>query len=511
MASGMERLGAERSRNGRSRRERRSGFLLAAVTGLFAAASIYASALVFQHASALDEATPYHAAWAASQAVGEFVRLEQRITAYALAGDAAAEEEVSLRLAIVKGRLRLLASGRLTEFGERSPDLRQALERVSAAVARAEALFGDTGGDAPAKARAALAVLAPAVPELSRFASAVNQYSSEEISEAQDNLIRQHRNFSLLAGTCLLFSGLSIAFILHNNRAMRRAQFRLQSLSVDLSAEKENAEAANRAKSRFLAVMSHELRTPLNAIIGYAEIIQEESRREESRRQEGRPGQGQGSGAARQAAECAEYILGGGRHMLVMVEDLLTVAKLESMTLSLNRDSVDSRAAVLFALNMVRSSTIGQGRTVELDPDSAWPVLYADEKALRRMVTNLLSNALKFSTPPSPVRIACTAGPQGEVEIAVTDQGIGMTAEQAALAVQPFTQIDSRLSRLHEGTGLGLSIVKGLIEAHGGRLEIASEPGRGTRAALVLPASCVLARPAKPEREREQLGQEATL
>ncbi|WP_242693469.1 ATP-binding protein, partial [Sabulibacter ruber] len=82
--------------------------------------------------------------------------------------------------------------------------------------------------------------------------------------------------------------------------------------------------------------------------------------------------------------------------------------------------------------------------------------------------------------------------------IAVPDQGIGMTAEQAALAVQPFTQIDSRLSRLHEGTGLGLSIVKGLIEAHGGRLEIASEPGRGTRAALVLPATCVLARPAKP-------------
>ncbi len=107
------------------------------------------------------------------------------------------------------------------------------------------------------------------------------------------------------------------------------------------------------------------------------------------------------------------------------------------------------------------------------------------------MLLNLLSNAVKFSGPGLPVRIASRRLESGELSLTVADHGVGMTPDQAALAVKPFRQVDDRLARKYEGTGLGLSIVKGLIEGHDGRLVIASEPGRGTRISLVFPKDAV--------------------
>jgi signal transduction histidine kinase len=103
------------------------------------------------------------------------------------------------------------------------------------------------------------------------------------------------------------------------------------------------------------------------------------------------------------------------------------------------------------------------------------------------MLLNLLSNAVKFSAPDTPVRVSCRVNKAGETELAVTDQGIGMTSAEADVAVRPFQQIDNRLARKYEGTGLGLSIVKVLVERHGGRLVIDSRPGVGSRISLIFP------------------------
>jgi signal transduction histidine kinase len=143
---------------------------------------------------------------------------------------------------------------------------------------------------------------------------------------------------------------------------------------------------------------------------------------------------------------------------------------------------------------MLRGNSLARDREIAVVPASAWPLLLADERALKQMLLNLLSNALKFSAPPAPVLLEARFMPDSDLfEISVSDRGIGMTQEQAALAILPFQQIDDRTSRRYEGTGLGLTIVKGLVEAHGGQLRIDSEPGRGTRVSLLFPGSLVVA------------------
>jgi signal transduction histidine kinase len=126
-----------------------------------------------------------------------------------------------------------------------------------------------------------------------------------------------------------------------------------------------------------------------------------------------------------------------------------------------------------------------------VETNCEWPCLRADERALRQMLLNLLSNAVKFSSPGGPVRIGCHRLDNGELCLSVADQGVGMTRQQAELAVQPFRQVDDSLARKYEGTGLGLSIVKGLIESHRGRLLVESEPGKGSRISLVFPQDLV--------------------
>ena len=141
-----------------------------------------------------------------------------------------------------------------------------------------------------------------------------------------------------------------------------------------------------------------------------------------------------------------------------------------------------------------RGNPLANDREIAIVPDSVWPRLLADERALKQMLLNLLSNALKFSAPPAPVVLEARFLPESDLfEISVSDRGIGMTQEQAALAILPFQQIDDRMSRRYEGTGLGLTIVKGLIEAHSGHLRIVSEPKRGTRVSLLFPRSSVIA------------------
>ncbi|MGE5271781.1 MAG: sensor histidine kinase [Thiohalocapsa sp.] len=254
----------------------------------------------------------------------------------------------------------------------------------------------------------------------------------------------------------------------------------LRALADDLHIAKRTADAASDAKSRFLATMSHELRTPLNAVIGFSEIITHET-----------------FGPVGKAAyrEYAADILHSGHHMLDLVNDILTMAKLEAGRYELEPVPLDLRHLVERTVTMFLGAKHAEGRRIRVGPDQPWPSISADERAVRQMLLNLLSNAAKFSDPATPIEVICRRGPNREIVLAVADRGIGMTPNEAAEAVRPFYQADNRLGRKYEGTGLGLSIVSGLIGCHAGHLRIDSQPGIGTEVSLLFPASALTAAP----------------
>ena len=183
--------------------------------------------------------------------------------------------------------------------------------------------------------------------------------------------------------------------------------------------------------------------------------------------------------------------------MYEMITDILTMAQLEAGSVEISFDIVELDSIVQSAIAMVHGTSQAKGRKVSTDGFDEKMRLRADQRSLKQMLLNLLSNALKFSAPDTTVDLKSRHLPDGSFALTVIDHGIGMTAEEATIAVQPFQQIDSGLSRRYDGTGLGLAIVKGLIERHGGRLTIESEPRVGSQISLIFPSNLVIAEGAR--------------
>jgi signal transduction histidine kinase len=236
------------------------------------------------------------------------------------------------------------------------------------------------------------------------------------------------------------------------------------------------AESANRAKSEFLANMSHELRTPLNAIIGFSEIIADEAL---------------GAQARDHYREYAADIARSGRHLLDVINDILDMSKIEADKLDLREDDVEIPDLMAACLRMVTQRATEAGVELRSMLSDDLPILRGDEVRLKQIVLNLLSNAVKFTPSGGRITVAASRQDDGGLAIMVSDSGIGMSAEQVKLALEPFRQIDSSLARKHEGTGLGLPLVEALARKHGGSLRIDSQPGRGTSATVILPAERV--------------------
>jgi len=248
-------------------------------------------------------------------------------------------------------------------------------------------------------------------------------------------------------------------------------------IEADLGAARDEALRADGAKTIFMANMSHELRTPLNAIIGFSTLISTEAF---------------GAVGNSKYREYAADIGSAGEHMRALVEDILTMTRLDAGQYVLTPAVFDLHELAVSAIALFSGTEMAKGRDVRLADGEGWPVIEADERAVRQMLLNLLSNAVKFSASDKPVDVACDRNPTGDIRLSVTDNGIGMTEAETTLALVPFRQVDGRLARKYDGAGLGLSIVKKLIELHGGSMQIDSRPNVGTCVTLNLPAGLVV-------------------
>lgn len=238
-----------------------------------------------------------------------------------------------------------------------------------------------------------------------------------------------------------------------------------------LARARSSAEAANRAKTEFLAAMSHELRTPLNAVIGFSEII---------------AGQILGPVDERYAAY-ANDIHASGQHLLALINDVLDVAAIEVGRIVLRESAVDVMSVIDATVGMLRERAERAAVAMTLMPSPDLPLLTADERRIKQILVNLLSNAIKFTPAGGKVEVSATLSQDGEIVIKVADTGIGIAPEDIPRALAPFEQVDSSLSRRYEGSGLGLPLTKGLADLHGAEMELDSEPGKGTVVTIRFP------------------------
>ncbi|GAB4393326.1 MAG: hypothetical protein Tsb0032_12320 [Kiloniellaceae bacterium] len=244
-----------------------------------------------------------------------------------------------------------------------------------------------------------------------------------------------------------------------------------------LISAKESAELANRAKTEFLANMSHELRTPLNAVIGFSEIMESELL---------------GPLGSTQYKSYAADIHESAQHLLTLINDILDVAKIEAGAHELREEEVDPRDVVGAVERLVAERAKRAELTLKVDLAAPLPRLRADERKLKQVLLNLMSNAIKFTPEGGRITLSARQDFDGSFVFEVSDSGIGIAAEDIPRAFAPFEQVDSRLSRQFEGTGLGLPLSDGFVRLHGGRLKLESEPGKGTKAIVRLPAERVI-------------------
>lgn len=244
-----------------------------------------------------------------------------------------------------------------------------------------------------------------------------------------------------------------------------------------LRAAKEAAERGNRAKAAFLASVSHELRTPLNAIIGFSEAML---------------GELFGPLGHQHYRDYVQDIYDSGSHLLNLINDILDISKAEAGKIELEEVAIDVPVVINQSLRLLSKRVENAKVAVEVDLPPDLPRLHADMRRLRQILLNLLSNALKFTDEGGRIRVRARADRRDGYAISIEDTGIGMAPDEVDKAMEPFVQVDSRLSRRYEGTGLGLPLTKMLVEAHAGRFRLESEYGHGTRVTIVFPPERII-------------------
>ena len=230
-------------------------------------------------------------------------------------------------------------------------------------------------------------------------------------------------------------------------------------------------EIANQHKSEFLANMSHELRTPLNAVIGFSEVLLERMFGELNEKQD----------------DYLKDIFSSGKHLLSLINDILDLSKIEAGRMELDLSDFDAAQALANAMVLVRERAQTHGIALSLQADPRIGDIHADERKFKQILLNLLSNAVKFTPDGGKVAVRATGIDSG-IEVAVSDNGVGISAEDQRVVFDEFKQVGRHYTNKHEGTGLGLALTKRFVELHGGTLRLESEPGVGSTFTFTIPS-----------------------
>ena len=289
-----------------------------------------------------------------------------------------------------------------------------------------------------------------------------------------------------------------LAILEQKNLDLQRANSQLTERQAEIAEKNLQLEQASRMKSEFLSNMSHELRTPLNAIIGFSEVLKD----------------GMFGALTPRQKEYIGEVFNSGQHLLALINDILDLSKVEAGMMTLDQSDIDVNELLDNTLGIVRERALKAQVSLDFSPCAKPPsngILWADARKLKQIVYNMLSNAVKFSSPGGMVVLELQAVPRSAVslrpepgmagrmldvpsgdaalflQIRVSDEGIGIAETDLPKLFQSFRQLGDALTRQHEGTGLGLALVMRLAELHGGTVGVESAPGRGTRFTVWLP------------------------
>jgi signal transduction histidine kinase len=229
-------------------------------------------------------------------------------------------------------------------------------------------------------------------------------------------------------------------------------------------------ETANSHKSEFLAHMSHELRTPLNAIIGFSQMLEEELFGELNEKQ----------------MEYAQDINSSGNHLLSLINDILDLSKVDAGRMELDISEFSIPLAIENALTLIKQRAGRHAIAVNMEVDEHLETFTGDERKFKQILLNLLSNAVKFTPDGGSISVNAKLD-TGNVEISVSDTGVGISPADQAGVFEEFRQVRDDVNRASEGTGLGLALTKKFVELHGGRIWVISALGEGSTFTFVLP------------------------